>query len=101
MSGSVGWEGWAETESTGGGGGDLVPEETYLKKFSTPNSGAIFPITFNDCGAIFPDFFLDTKFKICTLCWGVYDRGGGGGARLNTSCGWMVWFESVLSAWLL
>ena len=32
----------------GGGGGSC------LEKFSTPNSGAIFPISFNDCGAIFP-----------------------------------------------
>ena len=29
-----------------GGGGDLVPEETCLEKFSTPNSGAIFLILF-------------------------------------------------------
>ena len=36
------------------GGGDLVAEETCLEKFSMPNSGAIFPITFNDCGGIFP-----------------------------------------------
>ena len=50
------------------GGGGLVAEETCPEKFSTPNSGAIFPITFNDCGAIFPILFLDIKFKICTLC---------------------------------
>ena len=52
------------------GGGDLVAEETCLEKFNTPNSGAIFPITFNDCGGIFPYFDLDIKFKICTLCSG-------------------------------
>ena len=40
------------------GGGDLVREETCLEKFRTPNSGAIFPITFNDCGAIFPILFF-------------------------------------------
>ena len=57
-----------------GGGGNLVREETCLEKFSTANSGTIFPIIFNDCGAIFPILFLDIKFKICTLCWG----GGGG-----------------------
>ena len=34
----------------GGGGGNLVWEETCLEKFRTANSGAIFPITFNDCG---------------------------------------------------
>ena len=61
-----------------GGGGDLVREETCLEKFSTPNSGAIFPITFNKCGAIFPILFFWIKFKICTLCWGGgYDRGRG------------------------
>ena len=47
-----------------GGGGDLVPEETCLEKFSTPNSGAIFPITFNDCGGIFPaQNFSGQKFS--------------------------------------
>ena len=59
------------------GGGNLVREETCLEKFSTANSGAIFPIIFNDCGAIFPIFFLDIKFKICTLCWGGGMIGGG------------------------
>ena len=36
------------------GGKNLVWEETCLEKFRTANSGAIFPITFNDCGGIFP-----------------------------------------------
>ena len=41
-----------------GGGGNLVWEETCLEKFHTANSGAIFPITFNDCGGIFPILFF-------------------------------------------
>ena len=36
------------------GGGGLVAEETCLEKFTAPSSGAIFPITFKNCGAIFP-----------------------------------------------
>ena len=52
------------------GGGDLVAEETCLEKFSTPNSGAIFPITLLIVAEFFPYFILDIKFKICTLCWG-------------------------------
>ena len=74
----------------GGGGGGLVAEETCLEKFSTPNSGAIFPITFNDCGGIFPYFVLDIKFKICTLCWGGYDRGRG--CRIK----YVMWMDGLL-----
>ena len=65
---------WSWSQEGLRGGGNLVREETCLEKFSTPNSGALFPITFNDCGAIFPILFLDIKFKICTLCWGVTTR---------------------------
>ena len=41
-----------------GGGGNLVWEENCLEKFRTANSGAIFPITFHDCGGIFPILFF-------------------------------------------
>ena len=42
------------------------------------DSGAILPITFNDCGEIVSIIVLDIKFKICTLCWGGgYDQGWG------------------------
>ena len=62
------------------GGGDLVAEETRLEKFNTPNSGAIFPITFNDCGGI----------VFCELPDNVSRKCGGGGAqqKKNTQKEW-------------
>ena len=56
-----------------GGGGNLVWEETCLEKFRTANSGAIFPITFNDCGGIFPILFFGHQVQ------NLYPVLGGGG----------------------
>ena len=60
--------------TTTGGRGDLVAEETCLEKFSTPNSGLIFPINFNNCGGIFPILFFWTSSSKFVPC-----AGGGGG----------------------
>ena len=65
------------------GGGGLVREETCLQIFSTPNSGAIFPITFNDCGAIFPIFFCGRQVQILYPVLGSYDQGQRLGAINN------------------
>ena len=40
------------------GGGGLVAEETCPENFSTPNSGTIFSIALNNCGAIFSMLFF-------------------------------------------
>ena len=86
-------------------GTNLVAEETCLEKFSTPNSGAIFPITFNDCGAIFPILFFGHQVQnlypvlamrqrilgshtppchrrmVITTQFNVHCAGGGGGVK--------------------
>ena len=51
-----------------------------------------FPSLLTIVAEFFPYFFLDIKFKICTLCSGGGGGmiGGGGGAELDTSRGWMV-----------
>ena len=83
-------------------GGDLVREETCLENFIAPNSGAIFPITFNDCGAIFPTLFFWTSSSKFVPC-----AGGGGGMIGGGVCGMkhLMWMDglvkSVSSAWLL
>ena len=76
------------------GGGGLVAEETCLEKFSTANSGAIFPITFNDCGGIFP--ILCFGHQVQNL-YPVLARGGGGmigggGCRIK----YVMWMDGLL-----
>ena len=72
-------------------GGDLVAEETCQEKFSTPNSGAIFPITFNDCGRIFP--ILCFGHQVQNL-YPVLGGGliGGGGCRMK----YVMWMDGLL-----
>ena len=84
-----------------GGGGDLVQEETRLENFSTPNSGAIFPITFNDCGAIFPIlFFWTSSSKFVPCAGGGGGMIGGGGCRIKYVM-WMDGLVRICVAWLL
>ena len=69
-----------ETLSTSclyGGGKNLVWEETCLEKFRTASSGAIFPITFNDCGGIFPILFFGHQVQ------NLYPVLGGGGGMIG------------------
>ena len=49
------------------GGGDLVAEEICLEKSILAQ---FFPSLLTIVAEFFPYFFLDIKFKICTLCWG-------------------------------
>ena len=65
--------------TTGGGGGDLVAEETCWENFSPPNFGAIFAITFNDCGGIFLILFFGHQVQN----WYPVLGGGGGDSLLR------------------
>ena len=71
------------------GGGGLVAEETCLEKFSTPNSGAIFPITFNDCGGIFPILSFGHQGSKFVPCAGR----GGLSVSVGTELGQFVFCE--------
>ena len=77
--------------ATTGGGGKLVREETCLEKFRTPNSGAIFPITFNDCGAIFPILFFGHQVQ---NLYPVLGGGmiGGRGCRIK----YVMWMDGLV-----
>ena len=71
-----------------GGGKNLVWEETCLEKFRTANSGAIFPITFHDCGGIFPILFFGHQVQ---NLYPVLGGGmiGGGGCRIR----YVTWMD--------
>ena len=74
------------------GGKNLVREETCLEKFSTANSGAIFPIIFNDCGAIFPILFFGHQVQNLYLCWGGGGMIGGGECRIK----YVMWMYGLV-----